>query len=188
MPMFDSAPIWALALVIFLLRIIDVSLGTLRTITVVHGRVPVSVLIGFFEVLIWVFAVSQVIAHLDRSAFLLMAYAAGFASGNAVGISLERRLALGTVVVRMITGGPGQDIAARLRLLGYDVTTFSGQGGDGARTLLFTACPRRELRQVVDLAGQLDDRLFYTVDRFSQATYLGPLPHPTGWRAVLKKK
>ena len=188
MPLLDSAPVWALAFAIFSLRIVDVSLGTLRTIAVVHGRVTVSVLIGFFEVLVWVIAVSQVIAHLDRNPFLLMAYAAGFACGNAVGISLERRLALGTVVVRMITGAPGHDIATRLRSLGYEVTTFSGQGGDGDRTLLFTACPRRELQRVVDAAGRLDERLFYTVDRFSQAAYFGPLPHATGWRATLKKK
>jgi uncharacterized protein YebE (UPF0316 family) len=188
MPPFDTMPVWVLALAIFLLRIVDVSLGTLRTITVVHGRVPVSVAIGFFEVLVWLIAVSQVIAQLDRSPFLAIAYAAGFACGNAVGIALERRLALGTVVVRMITGAQGERVAASLRQLGYDVTTFGGRGGEGERTLLFTSCRRRDLSRVVGAAGELDERLFFTVDRFSQATYLGPLPHPTGWRAVPKKK
>jgi uncharacterized protein YebE (UPF0316 family) len=188
MPVFDAVPVWLLALAIFLLRIVDVSFGTLRTITVVHGRVPVSVAIGFFEVLVWVIAVSQVIEQLDRSLFLPIAYAAGFACGNAVGISLERRLALGTVVVRMITGVQGERVAASLRRLGYDVTTFGGHGAEGERTLLFTACRRRDLDRVVTAAAEQDERLFFTVDRFSQATYLGPLPHPTGWRAIPKKK
>jgi uncharacterized protein YebE (UPF0316 family) len=140
----------------------------------------VSVAIGFFEVLVWVIAVSQVIAQLDRSLFLPIAYAAG--------IALERRLALGTVVVRMITGGQGEQVAASLRGLGYDVATFGGYGAEGERTLLFTACRRRDLGRVVTAAAGQDERLFFTVDRFSQATYLGPLPHPTGWRAIPKKK
>ena len=188
MMLLDTAPAWALALTIFGLRIVDVSLGTLRTITVVHGRVRVSVLIGFFEVLVWVTAVSQVIAHVDESPLLAVAYAGGFATGNAVGIALERRLALGTVVVRMITSAGAEAMASLLRGMGRVVTTFDGQGRDGVRTLLFTTCPRRDLPRVIDAAAALDPQLFYTVDRFSQATSLGPLPGPSGWRAVFKKK
>jgi uncharacterized protein YebE (UPF0316 family) len=105
-----------------------------------------------------------------------------------VGIALERRLALGTVAVRMITSAAPGVLAERLRAMGRVVTTFDGQGRDGVCTLLFTTCPRRELPRVVQAAAELDPQLFYTVDRFSQATSLGPLPSPTGWRAVLKKK
>ena len=188
MPLFDAYPVWALALLIFCLRIVDVSLGTLRTISVVHGRVPVSVAIGFVEVLVWVVAVSQVIVHLGESPMLPVAYAAGFACGNAVGIMLERRIALGTVVVRMIAAGDGSAIASRLRGMGHEVTAFSGEGREGHRTLLFTSCARRQLPAVVQAAAALDDHLFYTVDRFSHALQLGPLPNPTGWRGVFKKK
>ena len=85
-------PAWALAGTIFLLRIIDVSLGTMRTITVVNGRLRLSVALGFFEVLVWVTAVSQVILRLRDHPILVLAYAAGFAAGNAVGILLERKL------------------------------------------------------------------------------------------------
>ena len=96
-------PVWALAACIFLLRVADVSLGTVRTIVVVHGRIRLSVLLGFVEVLVWITAVSQVILRLRESPVLVVAYAAGFATGNAVGILLERRLALGHCVVRMIS-------------------------------------------------------------------------------------
>ena len=188
MPFLDPLPVWVLSLVIFGLRIVDVSLGTLRTITIVHGRVPISVLIGFVEVLIWVTAVSQVIVHLRENPALSLAYAGGFACGNAVGIVLERRIALGTVVVRMIASTGASQIAQRLRSLGYEVTAFPGEGKDGPRTLLFTTCARRNSASVVREAAELDHRLFYTVDRFSQATQLGALPHPTGWRGAFKKK
>jgi uncharacterized protein YebE (UPF0316 family) len=185
---FDPMPVWALAAAIFGLRIVDVSLGTVRTIAVVHGKVPISVLIGFVEVLVWVTAVSQVIVHLRENPALPLAYAGGFAAGNAVGILLERRIAWGTVVVRMIASAGAVAIAQRLRSMGYEVTAFAGEGKEGPRTLLFTTCPRRNLARVVREAAALDGKLFYTVDRFSQAAQLGALPHATGWRAVFKKK
>jgi uncharacterized protein YebE (UPF0316 family) len=141
--MFANMPVWALAVCIFLLRISDVSLGTVRTLLVVQGRLTISVLIGFLEVLIWLTAVSQVIVRLRESPVLLLAYAAGVAVGNACGIVLERRLGIGQCVVRMIVAREGDAIAARLREMGHMLTSFVGQGLDGPRTLMFTACSRR---------------------------------------------
>jgi len=188
MPLIDALPVWAAAAGVFLLRITDVSLGTFRTVSVVQGRVGLSVLIGFFEVLIWVLVVSQVIVGVRDNPVLLVAYAAGFSAGNAVGITLERNLAAGSCVLRMIASNGGEKIADALRAAGYLITTFDGKGRDGVRTMLFTSCPRRELPNVLRLVGQLDPRVFYTVERFSRTGYLVPLPDPTGWRAVFKKK
>jgi len=188
MEFFANMPLWSVAVVVFCLRIVDVSLGTVRTLFVVQGRLAVSVMIGFVEVLIWVTAVSQVIVRIHESPLLVVAFAAGFAAGNAVGILLERRLALGTCVLRMIIKQEGDAVAAALRRAGHVVTTFDGEGRDGVRKLVYTTCPRRELRQVIDVAKQIDPGLFYVVDRFSQSGHLGPLPDPTGWRAVFKKK
>ncbi len=183
-----SMPVWALAISIFLFRIVDVSLGTVRTIFVVQGRLPASVAIGFVEVMFWVTAVSQVIVRVQESPVLVLAFAAGFAAGNACGILLEQRLSIGRCVVRMIVTREGEAISARLRAMGHAITSFEGQGEDGPRTLMFTACSRRELSGIIDAAASLEPGLFYTVDRFSQSGQLGPLPHPTGWRALLKKK
>ncbi|UCF40701.1 MAG: hypothetical protein JSW43_13420 [Gemmatimonadota bacterium] len=188
MVIFEVWPVWAAAILIFSLRIIDVSLGTLRTISVVHGRRVVSVLLGFVEVLIWITAVSQAILGVQEEPLLVVAYAAGFAVGNGAGIALERWLALGSCVVRMITSGNGVELAERLRTLGQTVTAFRGEGSDGPRTLLFTACARRDLPRVIAAARAADPGLFYTVERFTTADYATPLPGPTGWRAVLKKK
>ncbi len=188
MDFFANLPLWLVAVTIFCLRIVDVSLGTVRTLFVVQGRLAVSVLIGFVEVLIWVTAVSQVIMRIRESPFLVVAFAGGFATGNAVGILLERKLAIGTCVLRMILKEQGEAVAAALREAGHVVTTFDGEGSDGVRKLVYTTCPRREVRRVIDVAKQIEPALFYVVDRFSQSGHLGPLPDPTGWRAVFKKK
>jgi len=188
MDLFSTMPVWLLAAAIFCFRVVDVSLGTVRTLFVVQGRLAVSVLIGFVEVLIWVTAVSQVIVRIHESPVLVLAFAGGFATGNAVGILLERKLAFGTCVLRMIVKEKGDEVAVALREIGHVVTTFDGEGRDGIRKLVYTTCPRRELKSVIDLAKEFDTDLFFVVDRFSQSGHVGPLPHPTGWRAVFKKK
>jgi uncharacterized protein YebE (UPF0316 family) len=184
----EALPVWALAALIFGLRVVDVSLGTVRTISVVQGRVKLSVVLGFFEILVWVTAISQVIVRLNEDPLLAVAYAAGFATGNAAGILLERRMALGTCVVRLISNNGGHEIAAAVRALGQPVTTFEGQGRDGARTLLYATCERRNLSWVLDRAREVDPHVFYVVESAAESSDFMPLPHPTGWRGILKKK
>lgn len=181
-------PIWALALAVFFLRVFDVSLGTVRTISVVQGRQSLAVALGFFEILVWITAVSQVIARLRESPLLLVAYAAGFATGNAVGIAIERRMALGACAIRLISAHRGHSVAARIRELGQALTTFEGQGRDGPRLLLYAMCARRDVPRIIDAAREVDPDVFYVVDRSQETSPLQPLPHATGWRSWLKKK
>jgi uncharacterized protein YebE (UPF0316 family) len=181
-------PVWVVAICVFAFRVVDVSLGTLRTLSVVQGRIVVSVVIGFFEILIWVTAISQVVTRITESPILALAFAAGFAAGNACGIVLERRLGIGLCVVRMIASEGAEDIAERLRTMGHVLTTFEGHGRDGPRTLMFTTCQRRKIPHLTAAIAAIDPRVFYTVDRFSQTGHAMSLPHPTGWRAVFKKK
>jgi uncharacterized protein YebE (UPF0316 family) len=184
----NTLPIWALALFVFGLRIVDVSLGTLRTLSVVQGHLMVSVLIGFFEILLWGIAVANVILRVQESPILLLAFAGGFAAGNAAGIALERSLGIGRVVLRMVVSRKPEEIAELMRSKGHVMTTFKGEGRDGPRTLMFTTCTRRTLSQLVKEVAALDPQMFYTVDRFSNPGHGVPLPHPTGWRAIFKKK
>jgi uncharacterized protein YebE (UPF0316 family) len=185
---FDSShSVWALAAAIFLLRVCDVSLGTLRTISVVNGRLRLSVALGFFEILLWVTAISQVILRVREHPALVLAYAGGFATGNAVGILLERRLALGSCVVRLISK-QGEAIASALTSFGQVVGVFQSElGGEQAR-LVFATLSRRDLPKAVAKAREIDPHLFYVVERFSEASHFTPLPAATGWRAILKKK
>lgn len=187
MQFMDGTSVWLLAGFIFLLRIVDVSLGTMRTIAVVGGRVRISVLLGFLEVLVWVIAISQVILQIREHPLLMVAYAAGFASGNAVGIYLEKTLALGQCVLRVITkhGGAVADV---VRSHGRVLATFRSELEDEVTLLLFVVLPRRELAAMLQKARKVDPQLFWIVERFSETSHLAPLPHATGWRAVFKRK
>lgn len=187
-------PIWGAALVIFFLRIVDVSLGTFRTIAVVQGRTVTSVVLGFLEVLVWITTVSQVMKQAGSNPTLLLAYAAGFAAGNAVGILLERRLALGGVILRMVTATKGDELAGALREKSPRVYTFRGEGRgeqeSEAVTLIYVVALRRRAKRLLKRALAIDPNLFYAVDplRDSNAD-LGPtLPPPTAWRSWVKKK
>jgi len=182
-------PIWALSVAIFFLRIVDVSLGTVRTLAIVSGRLRTAVALGFFEVLLWVLVVSQVIVRVHESPIVAVAFAAGFASGNAVGIFLEKRLAFGDAVLRIVSSRSGEEVARALRALGQVVTTFSGQGRDGPVLLIYASCPRKRLGRLIATAHAIDPTLFYVVERADALGYgRDVIAMPTGWRAILKKK
>ena len=117
-----------LTVAIFAARVIDVSLGTIRTILVFRGHKYVAALIGFVEILIWVVAASKVIQNLDTW-YLAVAYAGGFATGNIVGIYLEGKLAIGTELVRAVSKDESVELAEHLRSKGYEVVELAGQGG-----------------------------------------------------------
>lgn len=188
-----AIPVWALCMLIFVLRVCDVTLGTIRTVSIVKGRVSLAVVLGFFEVMIWVVAVSQVIVRLHESWLLPLSYAGGFAAGNAVGILVERRLALGTSVVRMLSAERGDDIARALRAAGLSVATFAGVGPDGPITLVYAVAPRRQTSRMLRTAQAIDPDLLYVSEPAHESNTgvqlrLRPVPNPTGWRSALKKK
>ena len=187
MAFLDEFPVWGLALFIYCLRICDVSLGTIRTISVVNGRVKFAVFLGFFEILVWVVAITSVIVRINQHPVLPFAYAAGFATGNACGIWLERKLALGQCAVRMISS-QGAAVAQAVQQIGKVVATFRDHSSETERTLVFLVLPRRALREMLDRARAVDPELFWIVERFAETSRLEPLPHATGWRSVFKMK
>jgi uncharacterized protein YebE (UPF0316 family) len=193
MELLAAVPVWLLAPLVFVLRICDVTLGTVRTVSIVKGRVGLSVILGFFEVSIWITAVAQVIARLDEAWYLGFAYAAGFAAGNGIGILVERRLALGTSVVRILSHRRGDAIAKELRSRGHAVTTFSGEGFGGDVTLVYAVAPRRYAREMIADARSIDPDALYVTEPAHESSFgtdlgLRAIAHPTGWRAVFKKK
>jgi len=190
MDFLTTLPTWQLGLIIFFLRILDVSMGTVRTLAVVAGHIRISVVLGFLEVLIWVFAISQVIQTVAESPLVLFMYAGGFATGNAVGILVERRLAMGKRVVRLISQSRGSEIAAALRESGQPVTTFRGEGRDGERLMIYFLCERKGLPEIIAKAKDLDPELFYVIEPVSESRDIPtlPLPRATGWRSWMKQK
>lgn len=189
MALFESLPLWALAISVFCLRIVDVSLGTIRTLAIVQGRIVLSVFLGFIEVFVWITVVAQAIARVHESIVVAIAFAGGFAAGNAVGILLEKRLAIGTAVLRILSPTGGDAIARIIRETGQGVTTFMGQGRNGPVTMVYLSCSRRKIPGFVALAREVDPTLVYAVERAGSWVHgRDVIAHPTGWRAFWKKK
>jgi uncharacterized protein YebE (UPF0316 family) len=150
-------------LVIFALRIGDVSLSTLRVMLSVRGHRRVVPLIGFFEVLIWITAVGNAVKFLDSPPHLL-GYAAGFAAGAAVGLWIEERLALGLAALRVMSPHGGVEIAEALRERGFGVTEFAAQGRDGRMEVLYAVLRRRDLPVALAQVSRWDPAAFVTVE------------------------
>ncbi|MGD8698046.1 MAG: DUF2179 domain-containing protein [Gemmatimonadales bacterium] len=158
------------ALLIFLLRVVDVSMATVRLIFAVRGRRGLATIIGFFEIIVWIFAVGQALQHFD-SVLHLLGYAAGFAAGNYVGVWLEGRLALGLSVVHAVCRSEEEgdrntagQLANAIRLAGYAVTQIQGRGRDGSVELLKIVVPRRRTDTLTELIRDYDPDSFITVE------------------------
>ncbi|NBC10980.1 MAG: DUF2179 domain-containing protein [Planctomycetes bacterium] len=170
-------------------RIADVSLGTMRTIAVVRGYRALAVTLGFWEVIIWALVVSGVLV--SPSLLKIVAYAAGFALGNAVGMWIEGRIALGQRMVMIISRARQQSVAFALRLAGYVVTEVPAKGHKGNVALCLTVVSRRKVPLVEEIARGVDEKAFVTVQEASSVLVRKTMPlthQPTGWRAVFKKK
>jgi uncharacterized protein YebE (UPF0316 family) len=150
------------ALLILVLRTIDVSLGTFRTIMVVQAKKYLAAIIGFFEVLIWIFAMRYIFQNLDNT-YNLIGYALGFALGNIVGISLEEKIALGYVQVNIISMYFAEKIAEALRKAKFGVTILPAEGGSGGMSLLVIIIRRRDLKNAKKIIDEIDKKSFVTV-------------------------
>lgn len=161
-PFLDQYPV-ILPVLIFCTRIMDVSIGTLRLICVTRGRRGLAVVLGFFEVLLWIFAMSSVFAHLD-SWINILAFAAGFATGNAVGMAIEKKMAMGTQIVSLISRGSAHAVAERLRFADMVVTTLSGSGRFGPVSICLAIVPRRRTQEVLRMAREIDPEVVITIE------------------------
>ena len=150
-------------LVIFGLRIVDVSMSTIRILLAVRGHKLVVPLIGFFEVLVWVFAVGNAIRFLN-SPLHVLGYAAGFATGNVVGLLIEEKLAIGHATLRIVSTHAGVEMADALREMGFGVTEFGGHGRDGRVEIVYTVCRRRDTERVIIEVERWDAQAFITVE------------------------
>jgi len=152
-----------LPLFIFLARIMDVTLGTIRIIFVTKGIRKVAPIFGFFEVLIWLLAISRIMQDLDNW-LCYIAYAAGFATGNFVGMYFEEKLAIGHELIRVITRKDASGLIAELRTRGYGVTSVKAQGTEGEVAIIFVIARRSRIPEVLDMINQFNPRALYTVE------------------------
>ena len=176
--------------IIFLARICDVSIGTVRTIVTVQGRTVIAFVLAVFEIIIWVSVASTVINQVAEKPLLVVFYAFGYATGNVVGIMVERKLAFGTTILRIITPSAGPAIAAHLREKGQPVTIFHGEGKHGPVNELYIACRRRDLKWILPEVQCIDPKVFYVIEQARDMSKVyRPICSPLGgWRAVNNRK
>lgn len=179
-----------LGVTIFLARITDVSLGTIRTIAIIQGRSIVAFFLGFIEVTIWITIVSTVVNNIRETPLLTLFFAFGFATGNVVGIFAEKKLAFGMIILRVITKDKGKAMADRLREMGQAVTIFQGEGMQGPVSELYIATRRKNLKPLLCIINEEDPACFYITEQARDIRKIvTPMYTPmTGWRAVFKKK
>ncbi|MDO9511756.1 MAG: DUF2179 domain-containing protein [Bacteroidales bacterium] len=150
-------------LLIFISRIIDQSIGTLRLIFVAKGFKLLAPLLGFFEVIIWVIAIGQIMQHLDN-VFCYLAYGGGFAAGNYIGIYLEEKLSLGTVLIRVMPKKDTTELVSNLKEANFGVTMMDAEGSTGKIKILLSIIKRKELKQYVPIINKFNPNAFYTVE------------------------
>ena len=150
-------------LLIFGLRIVDVSMATIRMLLIMRSQKLLVPLIGFFEVLIWIVAVGSAIRNLD-SAWHVLGYAGGFATGSLVGLALEEKLAVGLASIQVISQHGGVELAEALRGRGFGVTEFAGQGREGRVEVVQTVVLRRQIRDVIHEVDRWDPDAFVSVE------------------------
>jgi len=151
-----------LPVLIFLSRVCDVTMGTVRVILVGRGHRYLAPLFGFFEVLIWLIVIGKVMQNLDNW-MCYAAYAGGFAMGNFVGICIEEKLAMGTFMIRVITQKQSSELIRSLNEAGYGATNTPAQGARGPVNVIYCVIHRGELSAVVELIRRFSPNAFYTI-------------------------
>ena len=152
-----------LPLLIFFARICDVTLGTLRIIFVSKGYKAIAPLLGFFEVFIWVIVISQLLGSLS-SWVCYVAFAAGFAAGNFIGMLIEERIAIGTLLVRITTPKDAHELLKTLCDNGFGATLQEGEGSKGKVNIIQSVVFRKSIRNIQQVLDEYDPNLFYSIE------------------------
>ena len=171
-----------LPFLIFMARVIDVSMGTVRVIFVSRGLKYLAPVVGFFEVLIWLLAIGQIMKNLSNPACYI-AYAGGFAMGNYVGICIAGKLSLGVVLIRVVTKKDALPLIEHLKSENYGVTSVDGYGTLGKIKVIFTIVPRREVKKVVQFVKRFNPNAFYSIEEVSFVEK-GIFPIRRNWRGL----
>jgi uncharacterized protein YebE (UPF0316 family) len=155
---------------IFLARICDQSLGTMRIIFVSKGRKHLVPILGFFEVLIWITAISKIMQNLDNYVNYI-AYAAGFATGNYVGMLIEEKLAIGIQMIRVFATNRGNELVQLLNNEGFGATCLEAHGARNKTELIYTIVKRHEIERVLSLITSFNPDIFYTIEDLKVASH-----------------
>jgi uncharacterized protein YebE (UPF0316 family) len=160
-----------LPLLIFFSRIADQSIGTMRLIFVSKGYKYLAPFLGFFEVIIWLIAVGQIFKQLDNFLYYI-AYGAGFAAGNFVGIMLEEKISLGTVVVRIIPKMDTTQLIEYLTAQNYGLTMMNAEGSRGGKVkVILSIIQRKQIGDFVSIINRFNPRAFYSIEEVKSVSH-----------------
>ncbi len=155
---------WLAALVIFLLRVGDMALDTVRVLFVVRGKKKLAWVLGFFQSLIFVIAITSVLTDILANPLKILGYAAGFATGNVIGMLIEERLAIGHVHISIISPSRGHAVADAIRASGFAVTVVPAQGKSGMVSLLLVNVLRKDVDRIETIVLESDPEAFVTAE------------------------
>jgi uncharacterized protein YebE (UPF0316 family) len=158
-----SPQAWLGALAIFAIRVVSISMDTLRFMLTMRGRSVIAWVLGFFETILFVIAMGAVLNNISNP-LNVIAYAAGFATGNIIGMWLERKLAIGFTRMSIVSTQRGQAVSQALREANYGVTEIPGRGKDGVVTLIHLTVPRKDTSLAEKLVLETDPDAFITAE------------------------
>lgn len=152
-----------LPILIFLARICDQTIGTLRLVFLSKGFKILAPILGFFEVIIWILAVGQILKHMDN--FLCyIAYGGGFATGNYIGLIVEERLSIGNVIIRIITKNDAFELIADLQRHNFGTTIVNAEGSRGEVKIIFSIIKRTDSKKYISIINSYDPSIFYSIE------------------------
>lgn len=172
---FDNLHLLLVPLFIFAARVLDVSMSTIRIMFVWAGNKWFATLLGFFEALIWIIAIGQIMKDITNwTAYF--AYAGGFAAGTFTGMFIEEKLAYGKSIIRIITKKPAGTLIEYLKKQNYGVTSLEADGHSGKVHLIYTILNRKQVKGIIDKIREHNPNAFYTIEnvRFVSETALSP--------------
>ncbi len=178
-------------ILIVIARIGDVSLGTMRIISIGRGFKFIAPVLGFFEVLIWLLAITQIMQNLTNI-FYYVVYSGGFAAGTFVGMYMEEKLAIGILSIRIITKKDASELINFLRSADYGVTTVDAQGATGPVHVIYTIVKRSDVESIVQMINKFNPKAFYLIEdiRFAREGIFpkGKLPYRKRYLDLLRLK
>ena len=158
-----TLPAWAFALTIFVLRVIDMALATVRFLVNIRGRRTTAWILGFLQSIIFIFAITSILSSLDNI-LNIISYAAGYATGGVLGAWIEEKMAIGYVRVEVVSSLRGAELAEHLRSEGFAVTEVSARGKDGMVSLLNIAVLRKRVSLAQKIILEVDEDAFITTE------------------------
>lgn len=160
---FDYINYLLIPFLIFIARIVDVTVGTFRIVMVSKGKRTIAPLLGFIEVFIWIVVVGNIIQNLDNWANIF-AYSAGFATGNYIGLLIEEKVAMGIVRIQVITAVTADQLIENLKSAGYGITYHDAIGANGKVSIIYSIINRADLPKVVKLIRETNPNAFYSIE------------------------